>query len=580
MAGRSSDPNLLSQGVFPGTMAVFVAFMPVGSGSISWFKQLSLLNREVKKVTFQKTKTAFLVLISGSPLTILQFLSNGVLQGQIVMSTQSMDQGGFFIDDDGWTNGAYTDVANGKLYQICRKIAIGTANQRYQGTMTQEAVYHVEEGIEGDDYYVGSRVVDGSGVSRTYISLHKYMPTAFGSSIICPSLRGWSSTLPNYSYIPQKFMAIECNSTIAFLNGYAQDPADKSNMMFFYIPQIRGSHLISVAIPFLTNVNIALSSWDPQSAASSKFYIYQEDPSEQLKALNSRVTSATSMSVLIIEQTNQKIFILQMEFLPLTGEAQTNRNYIDSPVFDLALIKGARMESATDFTISGMTSNMASCGISFSGGKASGFIAKSNQLETCIEFASTPIAVIGPSPCNPLTWTFQTEIYKNPESWSFATSGVTLYPTEPTNVNAQQTTCCFHIVAPTSVTIPNYIVEDPVASSPIIPFSLQEICTDMTFTITYSLVFKFNGTSISAPNAITFDYSNPNNLTLSVQSNTIADVGTYEITLTGQITSGQFSSVVFNVFILSSFSEVALRLLPCLNLLLLSLFTTSSIILH
>ncbi|TNV87465.1 hypothetical protein FGO68_gene5798 [Halteria grandinella] len=561
MAGRSSDPNLLSQGVFPGTMAVFIAYLPASSGSISWSKQLNLLNREVKKVIFQQTGSTFLVLISGSPLTILQFNQGGSLQGQVVMSGQTMDQGGFYIDDSGWTNGAYTDTGNGKLYQICRNIQSGSGSKRYQTTTSQEAVYHVEQGIENDDYYVGSRVTDGSGIARTYISLHKYMQVA---SILCPAYRGWSSTLPTSSHIPQKFMAYEQDSGHAFLKGYAQDPADKSNLLLFYIPQIRGSQTITVAVDFgfpigVVSQNIGVGLWTPISTGDSKFYTYQVS-SEELKALNAKTTSATTMSILMIENINQKLALVQVEFLPLTGQAQTTRIYIDSPVFDLQYLKGAKVESANDFIISGMTSSMASCGISFTGGMGTGFLAKSNSLETCIDFATTTQATIGPNTCSAITWTFQTETYKNPESWSFATSGVSISSPAPTNVNAQQTTCCFHVVGPTSVSIPNYILEDPVVSNPITPFSVLESCTDITLTITYTLVFKFNGTAISAPSAIIFDNSDPNNPILSVQSNTNADVGTYEITLTGKISSGQFTSIIFNVYILSSFAVIAVTI--------------------
>jgi hypothetical protein len=107
------------------------------------------------------------------------------------------------------------------------------------------------------------------------------------------------------------------------------------------------------------------------------------------------------------------LYIMVIEFLTATGEVKTTKTTIDSPVFDFSGVKFARMMSSTDFIIGGMINEMPDCGVNFSGGKGTGFIAKSTSAETCIDFTSTVGStnqIMGTS----TSWNFQTESSKMP----------------------------------------------------------------------------------------------------------------------------------------------------------------------
>jgi hypothetical protein len=94
----------------------------------------------------------------------------------------------------------------------------------------------VTQGLDKNDFYVGSRVVDGSGVPRFYLSLHKYLLKDIFVTILFGSTRIWSSSLPTHNHIPLKHSVYKVDDANSYYFGYAQDPMDRSEVLFYYIP--------------------------------------------------------------------------------------------------------------------------------------------------------------------------------------------------------------------------------------------------------------------------------------------------------------------------------------------------------
>jgi hypothetical protein len=59
-------------------------------------------------VRFQTSGDSLIVMLTGSPLTVLKFSSSGSLEGQLIMNSENGDYGGFFLDDDDFVVGGLT----------------------------------------------------------------------------------------------------------------------------------------------------------------------------------------------------------------------------------------------------------------------------------------------------------------------------------------------------------------------------------------------------------------------------------------------------------------------------------------
>lgn len=119
------------------------------------------------------------------------------------------------------------------------------------------------------------------------------------------------------------------------------------------------------------------------------------------------------------------------------------------------------MTTSTDFIIGGMTSDMAQCGVSFTGSSATGYLMKNTDIETCYSWTQTVETALAAVPISSITWDSQSVPFNNPSSESFS-SGNTAANIPSVNLYSQPATCCFTLVAPdTSALVnPKYFIED------------------------------------------------------------------------------------------------------------------------